>query len=56
MNTQDESQDNVHNSAYNPFPVPQTIPTGWDTSVFFSAPQNEPVTDISTGSSTQENK
>ncbi|MDO9300559.1 MAG: hypothetical protein Q7T89_04210 [Anaerolineales bacterium] len=45
MNTQDENQET--NSAYNPFPEPQTIPTGWDTSVFASAPQNEPVTDLS---------
>ena len=41
MNTQDENQDTVYNSAYNPFPEPQTIPTGWDTSVFSSAPQTD---------------
>ena len=41
MNTQDENQDSVYNSAYNPFPEPQTIPAGWDTSVFSSAPQND---------------
>lgn len=41
MNTQDENQDTVYNSAYNPFPEPQTIPSGWDTSVFSSAPQND---------------
>jgi hypothetical protein len=35
MNTQDETQET--NSAYNPFPEPQTIPSGWDTSVFSSA-------------------
>ena len=34
MNTQDENQDTAQNSAYNPFPQPQTIPAGWDTSVF----------------------
>ncbi len=38
MNTQDENRDTVHTSAYNPFPEPQTIPSGWDTSGFFSAP------------------
>jgi len=38
MTTQDEDQDTVQNSAYNPFPEPQTIPSGWDTSGFFSAP------------------
>ena len=39
MNPQDENQDTVQTSAYNPFPEPQTIPSGWDTSTFFSAPQ-----------------
>jgi hypothetical protein len=39
MNPQDENQNAVDNSAYNPFPEPQTIPSGWDTSGFFSAPQ-----------------
>jgi uncharacterized protein YbdZ (MbtH family) len=38
MNTKDESYEIVHSSAYNPFPEPQTIPLGWDTSGFFSAP------------------
>lgn len=38
MNTQDENQDIAQNPAYNPFPEPQTIPAGWDTSVI-SAPQ-----------------
>jgi hypothetical protein len=37
MNTQNENQENAQNSAYNPFPQPQTIPTGWDTSVFYAA-------------------
>lgn len=40
MNTQDENQDTVQTSAYNPFPEPQTIPAGWDTSVFLSAPES----------------
>lgn len=39
MNTQDENWDIVHSSAYNPFPEPQTIPSGWDVSEFFSAPE-----------------
>jgi hypothetical protein len=39
MNAQDENQDTVQTSAYNPFPEPQTIPSGWDTSEFFSPPQ-----------------
>ena len=41
MNTQDENQDTVRSSAYNPFPEPQTIPAGWDTSVFSSAPETD---------------
>jgi hypothetical protein len=50
MNTQDENQDTVQNSAYNPFPQPQTIPTGWDTSVFASAQQDD-VEDVSSDES-----
>ena len=45
MNTQDENQDSVYNSAYNPFPEPQTIPAGWDTSVFSSVPQPDSATE-----------
>jgi uncharacterized protein YbdZ (MbtH family) len=41
MNTQDENQDTVQNSAYNPFPQPQTVPAGWDTSVFHAAQQDD---------------
>jgi hypothetical protein len=41
MNTQNENQETTQNSAYNPFPQPQTIPTGWDTSVFASAQQDD---------------
>jgi hypothetical protein len=39
MNTKDENQDTVQTAARNPFPEPQTIPSGWDTSEFFSMPQ-----------------
>ena len=38
MNTPNETQDTVQTSAYNPFPEPQTIPAGWDTSVIYSTP------------------
>ena len=38
MNTTDEDRDVSYNSAYNPFPEPQTIPSGWDTSGFMSKP------------------
>ena len=39
MNPQDKDQDAVQATAHNPFPEPQTIPSGWDTSAFFSDPQ-----------------
>jgi len=39
MTTQDENRETIQTSAYNPFPEPQTIPSGWDTSGFLSAPQ-----------------
>ena len=45
MNPQSEDRDVVHNSAYNAFPEPQTIPAGWDTSGFFSAPQTDSLMD-----------
>jgi hypothetical protein len=41
MNTQQEDQETTQNSAYDPFPEPQTIPSGWDTSTFFSKPQTD---------------
>jgi hypothetical protein len=39
MNSQHEDHDVPYNSAYNPFPEPQTIPSGWDTNALFSTPQ-----------------
>ena len=32
MNTPNHEQETMENSAYNPFPEPQTIPSGWDLS------------------------
>lgn len=43
MTTQNENQDTMQTSAYNPFPEPQTIPSGWDTSAFLSALQADSV-------------
>ena len=45
MNAPDETQDASFNSAYNPFPEPQTIPSGWDASAILSTPQTGPVMD-----------
>lgn len=36
MNTPTEE---VQNTAYNPFPEPQTIPSGWDLSGLMTEPQ-----------------
>ena len=41
MNTQDETQDPVQTTAYNPFPEPQTIPSGWDLSELTAPPDTE---------------
>ena len=41
MNAQDENEDTVYSSAYNPFPEPQTIPTGWDLSELTFTPQDD---------------
>ena len=45
MNTHTEDQDTMNNSAYNPFPEPQTIPSGWDMSEFTAALRDESVVD-----------
>jgi hypothetical protein len=44
MNTQPDDQDILENSAYNPFPEPQTIPSGWDLSGF-TAPEADSALD-----------
>jgi len=44
MTTQNEERDVFATHCFDPFPEPQTIPAGWDTSVF-SAPQPAPVAD-----------
>ncbi len=45
MNTQYEHQDVNQNSAYNPFPEPQTIPSGWDFSALMSKSEVDSVMD-----------
>jgi hypothetical protein len=39
MNTQDEDRDVFQSHCFDPFPQPQTIPSGWDLSGLFPAPQ-----------------
>jgi hypothetical protein len=50
MNPQDDNQNAAQTSAYDPFPEPQTIPAGWDTSGFFSASQDAPEEQANTSS------
>ncbi|MGE5377884.1 MAG: hypothetical protein ACM3XO_22715 [Bacteroidota bacterium] len=45
MNTPNEETKAVENSAYHPFPEPQTIPSGWDLSGMFSGSQLEMLAD-----------
>ena len=45
MTTQNEERDVFQSHCFDPFPEPQTIPSGWDTSGFFSAPKTDSVTD-----------
>jgi len=45
MNTPNEDPKAVENSAYNPFPEPQTIPSGWDLSGMFTTSQTEMAVD-----------
>jgi hypothetical protein len=40
MDIHTEEQEVLHNSAYNPFPEPQTIPSGWDMSEFLFTSQS----------------
>jgi hypothetical protein len=41
MNTHNEDENVIGNSAYNPFPEPQTIPSGWDLSGMLSTSQTD---------------
>jgi hypothetical protein len=41
MNAQDEQQQTSQSAAYNPFPEPQTIPSGWDLSELTPIAQND---------------
>lgn len=43
MSTQDKNLDIIQTSTFNPFPEPQTIPSGWDISGLLSVPEPAPV-------------
>ncbi len=42
---QNNEQDPAQSQYFDPFPKPQTIPAGWDTSTLLSAPKNDSVMD-----------
>jgi hypothetical protein len=45
MNTQFEDRDVNESQAYDPFPEPRTLPSGWDLSGLLSAPEPDPVSE-----------
>jgi len=45
MTTQNEEKDFVQADWLDPFPEPHTIPSGWDFSGLFPAPQTDDVVD-----------
>ncbi len=55
MTTQNEERDVFQTHCFDPFPEPQTIPSGWDLSALFADPKIDPVseTDASAESGTQ---
>jgi hypothetical protein len=43
MNNQPDDQNVERSETFEPFPKPQTIPAGWDTSELLTAPQPDSV-------------
>jgi hypothetical protein len=55
MNTQDEDRDVTQSHCFDPFPEPQTIPSGWDMSTLLSAPATDTVQQVDDSSETESN-
>ena len=55
MTTQNEERDVFQTHCFEPFPEPQTIPSGWDTSTFLSTPATDPVQQMEDSSGTEIN-
>jgi len=55
MNTQNEDKEVVRPQYFEPFPEPQTIPSGWDMSTFLSAPMSDSVQQTKDSSETKSN-
>ena len=53
MNTQDEDRDVTQSQYFDPFPEPQTIPSGWDMSTILSAPTSDSVQQAKDASGTE---
>jgi len=45
MNTHTENMDTAQSHCFDPFPEPQTIPAGWDTSAFYATSAENSVTE-----------
>ncbi len=43
MTTHNEERDVFNSHCFDPFPEPQTIPSGWDMSALLSAPKTDSV-------------
>ncbi len=49
MNSQEEDREIFVSHCFEPFPEPQTIPSGWDLSGLLSAPKLAPVEEADPG-------
>jgi hypothetical protein len=55
MNTQNDDKEVVRTQYFEPFPEPQTIPSGWDMSTILSAPTTDSIQDTEDSSETGSN-
>jgi hypothetical protein len=53
MNAQDENRDVFATHCFDPFPEPQTIPSGWDTSGLYAAPASDSLTEAITAAESE---
>lgn len=55
MTTQNEERDVFQPHSFEPFPEPQTIPAGWDTSTILSVQTSDSVQQVKESSETESN-
>lgn len=53
MTTQDEDRDFSESQAFDPFPEPRTLPSGWDLSGLLSAPEPASVSESESAAEAQ---